>query len=64
MKSIHIDKDYFDYPDFPAATHDLPDAELLQRLVRLNHERAREEATGLVRYLRPAYQAPSSRSLR
>lgn len=38
--------------------HDLPEAELLQRLVRLNHERAREEQTGFVRYLRPAYQAP------
>lgn len=32
---------------------------MLTRLVRLNHERAREEAGGYVRYLRPAYQAPS-----
>ncbi|GAB3835794.1 class I SAM-dependent DNA methyltransferase [Hymenobacter jeollabukensis] len=38
--------------------HDLPEAELLQRLVRLNHERAREEQAGHIRYLRPAYQAP------
>ncbi len=37
---------------------DLPDADLLTRLVRLNHERAREEQAGHVRYLRPAYQAP------
>jgi hypothetical protein len=37
---------------------DLPDAEILQRLVRLNHERAAEERAGHVRYLRPAYQAP------
>jgi len=37
----------------------LPEAEILTRLVRLNHERAREEAAGLVRYLRPAYQAKS-----
>ncbi|GAA4383219.1 class I SAM-dependent DNA methyltransferase [Hymenobacter koreensis] len=36
----------------------LPDAEILTRLVRLNHERAREEQAGHVRYLRPAYQAP------
>ncbi|MFD2718930.1 class I SAM-dependent DNA methyltransferase [Hymenobacter monticola] len=36
----------------------LPEAEILTRLVRLNHERAREEAGGHVRYLRPAYQAP------
>lgn len=32
--------------------------ELLQRLVDLNHERAAEEARGLVRWLRPEYQAP------
>jgi hypothetical protein len=37
---------------------DLPDAEILTRVVRLNHERAREEQAGHVRYLRPAYQAP------
>ena len=41
---------------WPAA---LPDAEILTRLVRLNHERASEEQQGHVRYLRPAYQAPS-----
>ncbi|GAA3995998.1 hypothetical protein GCM10022408_03210 [Hymenobacter fastidiosus] len=40
---------------------DLPDAEILQRLVRLNHDRTREEQAGHVRYLRPAYQAPSSK---
>jgi len=32
--------------------------ELLTRLVALNHERAAEEANGLVRWLRPEYQAP------
>jgi len=37
---------------------DLPDAELLTRLVALNHERQREEQAGTVRYLRPTYQAP------
>ena len=37
---------------------DLPEAELLTRLVRLNHERAQEEKAGHIRYLRPAYQAP------
>ena len=36
----------------------LSEAEILQRLVRLNHERAAEEQAGHVRYLRPAYQAP------
>jgi len=32
--------------------------ELLKRLVALNHERAEEEKRGLVRWLRPEYQAP------
>ena len=36
----------------------LADADILQRLVRLNHERAQEEQAGHVRYLRPAYQDP------
>ena len=35
---------------------DLPDAELLQRLVDLNARRAVEEAAGHIRWLRPAYQ--------
>jgi hypothetical protein len=38
--------------------HDLPDSEVLARLVQLNHERRVEEATGHIRYLRPSYQAP------
>ncbi|MGV3561321.1 class I SAM-dependent DNA methyltransferase [Larkinella arboricola] len=38
--------------------HDLPESEILTRLVRLNHERAAEEAAGHIRYLRPKYQAP------
>ena len=41
---------------------DLPDAELLTRLVQLNQQRAAEEAAGTVRYLRPAYQAKSMSS--
>lgn len=32
--------------------------ELLKRLVALNHERAAEEKRGLIRWLRPEYQAP------
>ncbi|MFD1874260.1 class I SAM-dependent DNA methyltransferase [Hymenobacter bucti] len=36
----------------------LPDAELLARLVTLNHARSAEEKAGTVRYLRPGYQAP------
>ncbi|MGI4867574.1 MAG: hypothetical protein ACRYFZ_26880 [Janthinobacterium lividum] len=38
---------------------DLPEAELLVRLVQLNHTRAAEEKAGTVRYLRPSYQAPN-----
>ncbi|TCZ67310.1 class I SAM-dependent DNA methyltransferase [Flaviaesturariibacter aridisoli] len=37
---------------------DLPEEEILERLVALNKERAAEEARGLVRWLRPEYQAP------
>lgn len=36
---------------------DLPDEALLERLVALNRERAEEERRGLVRWLRPDYQA-------
>ena len=35
---------------------DLPDAEILTRLVALNAERAAEEAAGTIRWLRPEYQ--------
>jgi hypothetical protein len=38
----------------------LTDAEILERLVALNAERAKEEASGLVRWLRPDYQNPGS----
>jgi hypothetical protein len=34
--------------------------ELLKRLVALNHERAEEEKRGLIRWLRPEYQAPET----
>ncbi len=37
---------------------DLTDQQILERLVALNAERAREEAEGHVRWLRPEYQAP------
>ena len=37
---------------------DLPDEEILSRLVALNKERAQEEARGHVRWLRPEYQIP------
>ena len=37
---------------------DLSDEQILERLVALNKERAAEEATGRVRWLRPDYQIP------
>ena len=37
---------------------DLSNEEILTRLVALNKERAAEEARGLIRWLRPRYQAP------
>lgn len=39
-------------------TADLSDEEILERLVALNVERAKEEAAGHVRWLRPDYQIP------
>jgi len=39
---------------------DLPEDELLERLVALNRERAAEEARGLVRWLRPEFQHPAA----
>ncbi len=38
---------------------ELSDAEILERLVALNQERAAEEAQGQIRWLRPEYQAGS-----
>ncbi len=37
---------------------DLSDEDILARLVALNKQRAAEEAKGLIRWLRPEYQAP------
>lgn len=42
---------------------DLPDDEILHRLVDLNRERAAEEATGLIRWLRPDYQNPDGKAV-
>lgn len=39
---------------------DVDDAEILERLVALNRERAAEEARGVVRWLRPDYQCPQA----
>ena len=49
------------WQDLSAA--DDSDAVLLERLVALNTERAAEERQGLIRWLRPAFQAPGDQSL-
>jgi hypothetical protein len=57
LKQIHDELDVavaaaYDWPV------DLSDDEILTRLVALNHERAAEEKRGLIRWLRPEFQAP------
>ena len=59
LRDLHdeLDAAVADAYGWPA---DLPDDELLDRLVRLNAERAAEEEQGLVRWLRPDYQRPKA----
>ncbi len=38
--------------------HNITDEQILENLVALNAERAEEERNGLIRWLRPEYQAP------
>ena len=56
MKQLHDDLDaaVFAAYGWPAT---LTDAEILERLVALNAERAAEEKRGIVHWLRPEYQA-------
>ncbi|MDX2055225.1 MAG: type IIL restriction-modification enzyme MmeI [Polyangiaceae bacterium] len=61
LKKLHDDLDaaVFDAYGWP---HDLTDEQILERLVALNKERAEEEKRGLVRWLRPEFQNPSSKA--
>lgn len=63
LKDIHdrIDTATADAYGWPA---DLPDDDILHRLVDLNRERAAEEARGHIRWLRPDYQNPEGRTAR
>ncbi len=58
LKQLHdeLDKAVFDAYGWPAT---LSDAEILERLVALNAQRAAEEAQGKIRWLRPEYQCPA-----
>jgi hypothetical protein len=62
MKHLHeqIDAAVFDAYGWP---RDLSDEEILARLVELNKERRAQEAKGLVRWLRPEYQAPAAKTI-
>lgn len=57
LRDIHdqIDTAVAEAYGWPA---DLPDDDILHRLVALNRERAEEEAQGIIRWLRPEYQNP------
>ncbi|MCX6906912.1 MAG: hypothetical protein NTY01_02590, partial [Verrucomicrobia bacterium] len=61
LKQLHdeLDAAVFAAYSWPAT---LTDAEILERLVALNAERAREEANGVIRWLRPEYQARDQKS--
>ncbi len=59
LKRIHdeLDRAVFDAYGWPA---DLTDEQILERLVTLNRARAEEEKRGLIRWLRPEFQAPQA----
>lgn len=61
LKQLHDDLDaaVFAAYGWPAT---LTDAEILERLVALNAERAAEESRGIIHYLRPEYQAAKSKA--
>jgi hypothetical protein len=58
LRQLHDDLDaaVFDAYGWPTT---LTDEEILEKLVALNAERAAEERTGLVRWLRPEFQNPT-----
>ena len=59
-KKTLINRDEGDEGDKKTVTCSISDEEILTRLVALNRERAEEEKRGLIRWLRPEYQAPKS----
>ena len=70
LRQLHdeLDAAVFDAYGWPAPSTGsgcaLTDEEILERLVALNAERAAEEAQGLIRWLRPEYQAPADHASR
>lgn len=57
LKQIHDELDAAVF-DAYGWSKDITDEEILANLVKLNAERAEEERNGLIRWLRPEYQAP------
>ncbi len=59
LRELHDDLDsaVFDAYGWP---HNLTTEQILERVVALNAERRAEEASGLIRWLRPDYQAPNA----
>jgi len=59
LKEIHdaLDAAVLDAYGWPG---DISDEGILERLVALNHERAAEERRGIIRWLRPEFQAPDA----
>lgn len=57
LRQLHDDLDAAVFAAYGWPTT-LTDAEILERLVALNAERAKEEAAGIIRWLRPEYQNP------
>lgn len=57
LKQIHddLDRAVLDAYGWPP---DITDEQILENLVQLNADRAEEERNGLIRWLRPEYQAP------
>ncbi len=61
LKQIHDDLDLavLDAYGWP---HNITDEQILENLVALNAQRAEEERNGLIRWLRPEYQAPAEQA--
>ena len=59
LKQIHDDLDSAVFEAYGWQPN-ISDDEILEKLVALNAERAEEERNGLVRWLRPEYQAPGA----
>jgi hypothetical protein len=57
LKQIHDELDIAVFEAYGWQPN-LSDEEILERLVKLNGDRAEEERNGLIRWLRPEYQAP------